>query len=544
LQATIGARIDRLSPDAKQALNAAAVIGMRFDVELLNILVETAGLATLVDAELLDQVRFNSPAEFAFRHPMIRTIAYESQLRSDRAHLHLRLAGVIEARGSADERAALIAEHLEAAGDLHAAYAWHMRAGSWSIFRDIAAARTSWRRAKHVADRLPGDDSGQLRRRIESRTLLCGTAYRALDGAAQAGFEELRALCATAGDRRSLAISMAGMVTAHGMNGDRREATQLAAELTRLLESIGDPTLTVGLSFAAMGNKYERGEVTEGLQLAQRVIDLADGDPSEGNLLFGSPVAAAIAFRGGTRCCMNIPGWREDFDTANAMARAFEPAVLAATMSCSHVTTFAHEVRLPDTDAMRETEEMLSLAEQAGELFTLRMAQTIRAVVLVRRDGPERDEGLALFERVRAAAREERFGSSFLPIADIEIARERVRSGDLTDAIEVSRDVVNELFECGWGMWIAPATGVLVEALWQRADDGDLEEAQTAVNRLATAPTDPGFMINKIWLLQLRALLAQKQCDELAYRNFRDRYRKMAVELGFEGHMARAEAMP
>ena len=35
LQATIGARIDRLDAAAKQTLNAAAVIGLRFDVDLL-----------------------------------------------------------------------------------------------------------------------------------------------------------------------------------------------------------------------------------------------------------------------------------------------------------------------------------------------------------------------------------------------------------------------------------------------------------------------------------------------------------------------------
>jgi len=37
----------------------------------------------------------------------------------------------------------LIAEHLEAAGDPRAAYAWHMRAGAWSNNRDIRAARIS-----------------------------------------------------------------------------------------------------------------------------------------------------------------------------------------------------------------------------------------------------------------------------------------------------------------------------------------------------------------------------------------------------------------
>ena len=79
--------------------------------------------------------------EYAFRHPLIRTVAYESQLKADRAALHRRLADAIECtRASVDENAALIAEHLEAAGDLRAAYGWHMRAAAWSQRRDIAAA--------------------------------------------------------------------------------------------------------------------------------------------------------------------------------------------------------------------------------------------------------------------------------------------------------------------------------------------------------------------------------------------------------------------
>ena len=83
-------------------------------------------------------------------------MAYESQLKSDRAELHRRLAAAIEAAepDSVDENAALIAEHLEAAGDLHAAFDWHMRAGAWSANRDIAAAQASWERARQVADAL------------------------------------------------------------------------------------------------------------------------------------------------------------------------------------------------------------------------------------------------------------------------------------------------------------------------------------------------------------------------------------------------------
>ena len=128
LQATIGARIDRLDHAAKHTLNAAAVIGSRFDTDLLTSIIDSANVTPLIDAELVDQVMFTPHAEYAFRHPLIRMVAYESQLKSDRAQLHRRLAATIQDRdpASADQNAALIAEHLEAAGDLRAAFGWHM----------------------------------------------------------------------------------------------------------------------------------------------------------------------------------------------------------------------------------------------------------------------------------------------------------------------------------------------------------------------------------------------------------------------------------
>jgi adenylate cyclase len=122
LHATISARIDRLSATSKGTLSSGAVIGTRFDVDLLSALVDNPDTATLVQAELVDQVKFSAPAVYAFRHPLIRAVAYESQLKSVRAQLHRRLATAIEQRESADEHAALIAEHLESAGDLRAAF--------------------------------------------------------------------------------------------------------------------------------------------------------------------------------------------------------------------------------------------------------------------------------------------------------------------------------------------------------------------------------------------------------------------------------------
>jgi adenylate cyclase len=119
LQAVIAARIDRLNPAAKRTLNAAAVIGSRFNDQMLTALGIDSALADLVRAELIDQTSFSPRSEYSFRHPLIRTVAYESQLKSDRAQLHRRLAGILE---RTDQNAALIAEHLESAGDLHAVY--------------------------------------------------------------------------------------------------------------------------------------------------------------------------------------------------------------------------------------------------------------------------------------------------------------------------------------------------------------------------------------------------------------------------------------
>jgi adenylate cyclase len=71
LHATIGARIDRLDPAAKRTLNAAAVVGSRFDDDLLASLLDAADVAPLIAAELVDQVRFGPLPEYAFRHALI-----------------------------------------------------------------------------------------------------------------------------------------------------------------------------------------------------------------------------------------------------------------------------------------------------------------------------------------------------------------------------------------------------------------------------------------------------------------------------------------
>nr|WP_253870338.1 adenylate/guanylate cyclase domain-containing protein [Mycobacterium sp. 1164966.3] len=546
LQAAIGARIDRLGASAKRTLNAAAVIGGRFDADLLAVLTPDMDLAPLIQGELVTQVRFAPDAEYAFRHPLIRTVAYESQLKSVRAQSHRRLAAAIEAGGSADENAALIAEHLEAAGDLHEAFDWHMRAGSWSVFRDMRAGRTSWRRAQQVADRLPHDDPDSLNMRIQPRTLLCATAYRVGGSGADTGFEELRELCTAAADRQSLAVGMSGFLTWRSMQATRREASRLADELVELLEAIGDPTLTVALSFAAMIPKHETAEMADVLRFAQLAIDLAEDDPAKGKLVFESPLTQAISMRGFARWCLGIAGWKGDFDRAIATARALmtDPGTHGGVMWFTYAYAIPYGVLLPDATALRHTAEFLSISEQSGDNLALDLARGVHGLALAYQDGSAREHGFELLAKVRERAANNLFTVTSLPMADIHVAREKARTGELGGAIELARSVVDDMFNSGGCIWTALAVTVLVEALVQRGGEGDLDEAENAMDQLAAVPTDPGFVLNEISLLRLRALLARARGEEAAYRDHRNRYRAMATTLGFEGHIKWAEAMP
>jgi class 3 adenylate cyclase len=548
LQATIAARIDRLDPKAKRTLSAAAVIGSRFGLDLLTVLGVEPVVDELVGAQLIDQVSFTRQPEYVFHHPLIRTVAYQSQLKSDRSELHRRVAAAIESRdpAAAKDNAALIAEHLQAAGNGHAAYGWHIRAAKWATNRDIAAARLSWGRAVRIADALPADDPNRAAMRIAPRTMLCATAFRVHAQLADARFEELRELCTAAGDKASLAIGIAGLVIDHIFQDQVREASQLATDAMALIDSLGDPTLTVRLSVPMVFAKGESAEWRDVLRWSQRVIDLADGDPSKGNFLVGSPLALAFASRGMARYCLGLPGWRDNLQHGLATARSADPLSYAGVVTYVYFPGIPNGVLKPDDSAVREIEDALQVAERSGDDLAVSNARLTLGFALVHRQtDTERDRGQKLLAEVSEVFLRRGYNLGDLPIVNVYLARDRARRGDRDQAIPPMRAAVDHLFREGQLLhWGISATGVLVETLLDRGADGDVAEAEAAIERLASAPADEGLVIRDIWLLRLRALLAQAHGDATAYADFRDRYREMAKALGFEGHMAWSEAMP
>ena len=511
LQATIAARIDRLDAKAKRTLGAAAVVGSRFDIDLLSMLGIEPVVGDLLAAQLIDQVSFAPHAEYVFLHPLIRTVAYESQLKSDRAQMHRCLAEAIEQKdsASADVNAALIAKHLEAAGDLRAAFAWHMRAAAWLNFRDIAAAHMSWRRARQVADRLPHDDPDRLSMRIAPRTLLCGSQWRAGGDLADTGFDELRELTIAAGDRLSLAIGMAGQVTALAVHARYREASRLASQCASLLESIGDPTLTVALLYAPLGAKFQTGEMSEVLHLVQRIAELAEGDSCRGDLIVESALQRAIAYQNMARACLGLAGWKDAFDLLDSVEEPLDPQLRALGMLYRYGVGVPNGVALLGAAAMRETAELLEFAKRAGDDLTLAIAQFARGLTLVEQEGSDRRLGFDLLAEAREAALQQRFNMVAVVIIDIELAKEKARNGEIDGAIELARAVIDDEYDTGEMIFRGPATSVLVESLLQRGANGDVAEARAAMDRLAAVPTEPGFVLHELPLLRLRALLAQ-----------------------------------
>ncbi len=545
VQAIISARIDRLTATAKRTLHAAAVIGAQFDTELLECLVESTDLAPLTEAELVEQVAATPHATYAFCHPLIQAVAYESQLKAGRSELHRRVAAVMQRThgGFTGQEAAIVATQYAAAGDLRDAFDWHMQAATWYGARDIRAARESWQLALRVADQLPGDDPDRLAMRIGPRALLCGSAFQVGGTPADTGFDELRELTTAAGDKKSLAVGMAGHLTTLTFNAHYRKAAAMASEFATLVESIGDPAMTVGLFYAAAQAKWEAGEATESLQLAQRVIVVADGDPTMGDFVIGSPLAWAITLKGAAGMFLGRRGWRHDLEAGIALAQSFDATTRLLAQLYKYAAATENSALLPNAQDVAQAAESLEIAQRSGDNTAVAYALMNQATALIHNDSEGASTGLEFLAKAREMFVDEQLTVTLRRMSNIEVARERARSGDLGGAIDLATTVLAEQFDTGEMIFRGPATTVLVEALLSRGSTADIKDAERAVERLAAVPTEPGFVLHELPLLRLRALLARAHGDEPGYRQFVERFRAKAQEADFEGYLAQAEAM-
>jgi predicted ATPase len=102
-QAILAARIDRLPPEDKRLLQAAAVIGKDVPFTLLEAIADVSeqdlrrGLAYLQAAEFLHETSLFPDLEYTFKHALTHEVAYRSVLQDRRRALHARIVEAVEA---------------------------------------------------------------------------------------------------------------------------------------------------------------------------------------------------------------------------------------------------------------------------------------------------------------------------------------------------------------------------------------------------------------------------------------------------------------
>lgn len=541
VQSVLAARIDRLTTEAKSILNAAAVIGSRFDVETLRTLLPDAqpsGLADLVSAELIDQTEFVPRPRYCFRHPLVRTVSYESQLTATRAKAHRRLAAAIETSepAAADENAELIATHYEAAGDLADAYRWHMRAAEWLALRDLRAARARWESARSIADQLPDDHADVAAMRIAPRTMLISkSVFVGHDVDADEQFREFREMTTYAGDMTSLAIGMAGRVISLSNNDVRvPEAAKLAEELNAIVDRADCDTETVGvILFAVAYARFTNCDFDAALEMTNRITTLLEQMPTM-ELALNSAVRGGIeSFTGD-----HENGRRHMLDSYRT-AKDLPPASQAIVWAYWGVLAAVGVYKPAEiVDDMREN---LTRAKSFGDMFCIIAAQWSTGVVLLRNDESARAEAIELLERARANIQEHNLFTTALPAIAADLAEDAARSGRRDQATDELRECFALHVTRGLRLVAGRAAEALVELLVERGSSGDLAEAHRIIDEpLARHPDIPAM---DLWWLKSRAVLAKAEGDDQGYADLADQYLSLCKKLDARGRIDQARQM-
>ena len=219
VHAVLAARIDRLAPRDKTLLQSAAVIGNEFPQPVLEQVVELDAtelddaLHGLIAGEFVYEQDVYPEPLFAFKHPLTREVAYRSQLAERRTALHAAVARATIAHypERLDERAALLAQHWEAAGDTLEAARWHVRAAAWSGTSDPTQALRHWRNVCDLADTLP-DSAETMALRLQARVSLLNYGWRIgiSHEEAESLFNEAERMASEVGDVRARVLLLAG----------------------------------------------------------------------------------------------------------------------------------------------------------------------------------------------------------------------------------------------------------------------------------------------------------------------------------------------
>jgi tetratricopeptide (TPR) repeat protein len=276
VQAILSARIDRLSPEDKRLLQAAAVIGKGVPFALLLAVADLSeeelrrGLAHLQAAELLYETRLFPDLEHTFKHSLTHEVTYGGLLQERRRDLHARLVGAIEAlhRDRLGEHIERLAHHAVRGEVWDKAVPYLRQAGLKAAARSALPEARSWfEQALEILATLPESPSTLeqgFEIRLELRPLLgqLGEYPRVMQR-----LREAEAIAETLNDDARRGRVCAVMTNAHSQLGELDEALAIGSRALRIARRRRDLSLRLLTATYLAQASYFRGEYARVIEL-------------------------------------------------------------------------------------------------------------------------------------------------------------------------------------------------------------------------------------------------------------------------------------
>jgi class 3 adenylate cyclase/tetratricopeptide (TPR) repeat protein len=415
VEAVLAARIDRLSAGERAVLQDAAVVGRQFPRPVLRRVTGLDepelddALHALVAAEYIHE-EVGSEGSYAFEHPLTQEVAYRSQLSERRGQVHAATARAIADHYAEqlDERAALVANHWEQAGDLLEAARWHARAATWSGFNDPTEALRHWRRVVELTAELPASQEREALG-LGARIASLHFGWRLGTGAEEADalFKEAEQMATAAQDARLHALLLTGYGAVKGLGqGAVEEYADLARQAIELAERSRDTELRVVLGTNGYAF-FLTGAYQEGLRVVDRAIELAAGDPRAGAELpvITCPYAFCHVQKGPLLTDVgDLSGARSMLEAGMSIAREqgdFE------TLAIAHFSSSYLELAAGNAaDALAQATNAVEVSERIGDAFSRAWSWSFLGAAELARNNPH--SAIEALERADRIATEHR----------------------------------------------------------------------------------------------------------------------------------------
>ena len=296
VQAILAARIDRLAPEAKRLLQAAAVIGKDVPMPLLLAIAEApedevrAALTRLQAAEFLYETRLFPDLEYTFKHALTHEVAYGGLLHDRQRALHVRITEAIErlAPERVAEQAARLGHHALRGELWHRAVAYLRQAGHRAMERAanreaVAHLEQALAALRHLPEtRETAELTIDIRIDLRNALLPLGDRTRMVEH-----LNAAEGLARTLGDQHRLGRVATFMVVQCLGSGDYDEAVRFGREALSIGEVLEEPSIqVVATTFLGMAH-VTRGELGDAIALLERNLELKSDVQDQ---RFGAPV--------------------------------------------------------------------------------------------------------------------------------------------------------------------------------------------------------------------------------------------------------------